>query len=289
MQWDWLKTFETVARLGSLTAAAKALKVSQSTVSRHVSHLEEHAGSPLLLRQSPIQLTQRGAALADAIKPMVDAALNAQATLEETQELHGEVVVATVGEIARWMLARRLSGFYRLHPHLRLRILVGNHISSLASGEADIALRMVRPTRGELVARKVHTEVYGFFMSKDQAPTHQTPWLGLAGSLAQIPEQRYIERAFEDRPPRLLVEDLETMAKAAESGLGVTLISQGVAALFKGLVRVEPEELGAVLPGPMPRRDVWMVVHRSKQHLPRVRVVMDWLVSAHQNLGVKER
>ena len=100
MQWDWLKTFETVARLGSLTAAAKALKVSQSTVSRHVGHLEEHAGSPLLLRQSPIQLTQRGAALADAIKPMVDAALNARATLEETQELHGEVVVANVVVVA---------------------------------------------------------------------------------------------------------------------------------------------------------------------------------------------
>jgi len=47
-QWDLLRTFESIARLGSVTAAAKALAISQSTASRHLLRLEEEAGSPLL-------------------------------------------------------------------------------------------------------------------------------------------------------------------------------------------------------------------------------------------------
>jgi len=55
MEWDLLRTFEAVARLGSLTAAAKALGVSQSTVSRQLTKLEQDAGSPLLLRDAPLR------------------------------------------------------------------------------------------------------------------------------------------------------------------------------------------------------------------------------------------
>ncbi len=75
MEWELLRTFEAVARLGSLTAASKALGVSQSTISRHLARLEERAGSPLLLRDAPQRLTERGASLLAAVRPMVDAAL----------------------------------------------------------------------------------------------------------------------------------------------------------------------------------------------------------------------
>ena len=108
MEWDLLRTFESVARLGSLTAAARALGVSQSTVSRQINKLEEVAGSPLLLRETPVQPTEKGAALLEAVRPMVDAALTVQSTLEEAPQLHGEVTLTTVGELLRWVLAPAL-------------------------------------------------------------------------------------------------------------------------------------------------------------------------------------
>jgi DNA-binding transcriptional LysR family regulator len=62
LDWSLLCTFEAVARLGSVTAAAKALGVSQSTVSRHLDRLEAEARSPLVTRERPVRLTERGGA-----------------------------------------------------------------------------------------------------------------------------------------------------------------------------------------------------------------------------------
>ena len=99
MQWDLLRSFEAVARLGSLTAASRALGVSQSTISRQLARLEEDARSPLLLRSAPIRLTERGEALLTTLAPMLDAARAAEAALEASPELHGQVTVTTVGEL----------------------------------------------------------------------------------------------------------------------------------------------------------------------------------------------
>lgn len=277
MEWDLLRTFEAVARLGALTAAAKALGVSQSTVSRHLARLEESAGSPLLLREIPLRLTERGAALLAAVQPMVDAALAAQSALEDTPELHGEVTLTTVGELVRWELAPRLPEFYRAFPHLRLRILAENRVTSLAAGEADVALRMFRPERGELVARKVLSASYGFFAAASLELHPEVPWLGLTGSLAAIPEQRFTERAFSPRPPRLLVEDVESLGIAVAAGLGVALLSRGLAKRLETVVEVSPRKVGAQASDELPSRDIWMVVHRSKQHVPKVRALMRWL------------
>jgi DNA-binding transcriptional LysR family regulator len=277
LEWELLRTFEAVARLGSLTAAGRALGVSQSTVSRHLARLEQRAGSPLLLRGPPLRLTERGGALVAAIQPMIDAALAARSALEDTPELHGEVTLATVGELVRWVLVPRLPEFHRGYPQLRLRLLASNRVSSLAAGEADVALRFARPDRGELVARRVHTETYAFFAATGLEAHAEAPWLGLAGSLADIPEQRFAERAFAGRAPRLLVEDVEALGLAVEAGLGVAVLPRSLVGRLTEVAEVEPRKVGARGEGSIPPRDLWMVVHRSKQRVPRVRALMRWV------------
>ena len=159
------------------------------------------------------------------VHDMVDAALAAQSSLEDTPELHGEVTLTTVGELVRWELAPRLPEFYRAFPHLRLRILAENRVTSLAAGEADVALRMFRPERGGLVARKVLSASYGFFAAASLELHPEMPWLGLTGSLAAIPEQRFTERAFSPRPPRLLVAPSPMSSMPALSSASTTLTS----------------------------------------------------------------
>lgn len=284
MDWDHLRTFEAVARLGSLTAAANALGVSQSTVSRQLKQLETRAGSPLLLRDTPVTLTPRGEELWMAVAPMVEAALAAEAALDDRPELTGTVSVTTVGEIARWVLVPELPRFYVAHPQLHLRLLVNNRILSLAAGDADIALRFIRPERGDLVARKLHSEDYGLFASKGLSLHASVPWLGLAGSLGGIAEQDFAERTFADRPARLLVEDLESLGMAVRDGLGVAVLPRRFGGTLRDVVEVQAHDVGGADAGTLPSRGLWMVVHGSKAKLPKVRAVMDWLVAVFDDI-----
>lgn len=278
MDWSLLCTFEAVARLGGVSAAAKALGVSQSTVSRHLDRLEAEARSPLVTRERPARLTERGARLLASMGPMVEGALAARSALEDEEELVGEVTVATVAEVLRWALAPRLPALLSRHPQLRLRVLTGNQLVSLAAGEADIALRLARPETGDLLVRRVGGYAHGMFLAVGVEAAPGLPWLGLTGSLAAIPEQRYAQRAFPDRPARLLVEDVESLALAAAAGLGVAILPRALAERVGGLREVSPEEIGARALGPVADRALWLVVHRARHKLPRVRAVARWLL-----------
>lgn len=284
MQWDTLRSFELIARLGSLTAAAKALGVSQSTISRQLQKLEDEAGSPLLFRENPIRLTDRGEALLDAVSPMVDAALAAQSVLDDLPQPEGEVVLTTVGEILRWMLSPQLPSFIRNFPKIQLRFLITNQIVSLAAGDADLSLRMTRPDSGDLFAKRLYSFQYKLFAASTLKLHAHTPWLGLTGSLAEIPEQRAMNKLFASRPPTALVEDIESLGIMVECGTGVALLPEALAERFKGLVEVQPQQVGAKASRPLPARDVWLVTHRSRHKLPKVRAVISWLESVTKKL-----
>ena len=123
----------------------------------------------------------------------------------------------------------------------------------------------------------MRTASYAFFAASSLSLHPEVPWLGLTGSLAEIPEQHHADRAFAARPPRLLVEDVESLGLAVEAGLGVAILARGLAARLVGVVEVTAQEIGAQGGDRIPSRDIWMVVHRSKQHVPRVRALMGWL------------
>lgn len=278
--WDLFRTFEAVARLETITAAAKSLGISQSTASRHLARLEEIAGCALFVRESPLRLTQRGETLRATLDPMVHAALAATTALEAPQEPRGTVTVSTVGEVVRWVLSRHFARFAKAHPHVLLRILADNRVSSLAHGEADIAIRLSRPTEGELVCKRLYTERYGYFVARSVSVTKETAWLGLAGSLAEIPEQRLAERVFAQRVARLLVEDVESLALAANAGLGLAILPARLAARYSELVEIAPEHAGLATNERITSRDFWLVVHKSKRRVAKVRAVMQWIEQA---------
>lgn len=280
MQWDHLRTFEAVARLGTLSAAAKGLGISQSSVSRHLARLEKLAGTPLCIRDTPVQLTDLGADLLRAMQPMLGGALSARSALDVSGEPRGEVTLATVGEVVRWRLSPQLKNFYCQYPNLRLRLLANNQVHSLAAGEADLAIRAARPDHGDLIARRIFRVGYGYFVARQCEARATTPWLGLAGSLAGIPEQRHAEQVFAQRAPRLLVEDVEALAIAVGAGLGVAVLPRDYA-LSQGLREVSARAVGARRAALAPRT-FWIVVHRARRKLPQVRAVMNWALEAFQ-------
>ncbi|MEZ4247640.1 MAG: LysR family transcriptional regulator [Polyangiales bacterium] len=276
IDWELLRTFEAVMRLGGVTRASRELGVSQSTVSRRLAQLEASAVSPLFRRSPVWGPSERGEALLAALGPMVDAALAANVALTADASVSGEVTLATVGELARWLLVPALPSFFAAHPELRLRILADARVQSLAAGEADLALRFARPERGELVARRVGVVRYALYGTRETSLEPSTPWLTLAGSLAALDEVRWATRVFEGRPPRLAVEDLEALGVAVRDGLGVALLPTTLVTRLPGLVELDGTRLGARAKRP-PVRTLWLVTHRAKRKLPAVQAVATWV------------
>ncbi|HTJ93124.1 MAG TPA: LysR substrate-binding domain-containing protein [Pararobbsia sp.] len=137
-----LRYFESVARLGTVTLAARELHVTHSAVSQQIRILEETMGVPLFLREARgLQLTEEGRLYALEIR----AALRniAQATrIAQTRPQPSELVVATLPSFAlHWLLAR-LPRFRERHPYYSLRLNTSLEVRDIRHGLADIGVRM---------------------------------------------------------------------------------------------------------------------------------------------------
>ncbi|MEL7371607.1 MAG: LysR family transcriptional regulator [Myxococcota bacterium] len=273
MEWELFRTFDAVVQTGSLTAAARRLGVSQSTVSRHMARLESQAASPLIIGTQPLLLTDRGRALVKAARSILDAALSAEVALQTHHEVRGEVTVTTVAEIARWYLAPNVRHLFKRYPELSLRILTTNQISSLASGEADVSIRLMRPMSGDLYARKLADIEYDVYAATGLNVRPDTPWLGLAGSVEDVPDQKVARLLFEGRTKKFACEDLEALTWALADGLGIALLPKRAAALQRGLSPVQDPQFSDRLPC----REIWLVTHRTRRSLASVRAVFAWL------------
>lgn len=182
MDWTLLQTLVACAEHGSFTEAARVLGVHQSTVSRRIAELEALAGEPVLdrVRSAP---TARGLALLDAARPMADGAMAAAAALEADEGASGTVRLACTVELVD-LLIEALPTLRVRHPDVSLELRTGTRVLSLATGEADLAVRP-RPANGLLVARRVLHIDYGIYA----ADMHwRMEWVGFTQELAELAE-----------------------------------------------------------------------------------------------------
>ena len=156
-RWDELRTFVEVARDGSLSADARRLGLSQPTVGRHIDALETTLGLTLFTR-SPRGLTPTPAAL--ALEPHVEAMAAAAAALGraasgEAAADRGAVRVTASEIIGCEVLPPILADFHAEHLGIAIELGLTNRTEDLPRRDADIAVRMVRPTQSGLVARRI--------------------------------------------------------------------------------------------------------------------------------------
>src|SRR5271163_506215 len=155
--WELFRSFLEVVRDGSLSAAARRLALTQPTVGRHIDALEAALGLSLFTR-SPRGLTPTPAAL--ALEPHVEAMAAAAAALGraasgEAAADRGAVRVTASDVIGCEVLPPILAAFRARHPGVALELTLTNRTENLARRDADIAVRMVRPTQSGLVARRI--------------------------------------------------------------------------------------------------------------------------------------
>lgn len=273
--WDDIRLFLELAREGSLSAAARRLKVDHSTVARRIAVLEKRLDLRLFDRLARgYVLTEEGETLLSAAERMETEALALQRQASGRPTLQGNVRISTSPMLASLFLAPRLAAFRRSHPDIRVALSGNNRVVDLSRREADIALRLTKPSESGLIARRVGAVGFGLYGgTKYLAATKPKDYgfIGYDEPMGTISQQRWLEQQLRGRPIVFLCSDMTTMYHATCAGMGVAVLPHFVGTTDAQLRHV-PAETAA------PDRDIWLLVHPDLRRAPRVRAAMDYLI-----------
>src|SRR6516165_3139165 len=277
LDWEDVRYFVALARHGTLSATARALRVNHATVARRIANLEALFGRALFDRRAKgYVLTAEGKAVLREANAMDEAALSVLRRLDAGTELSGSVRLAAGRVLAERFLIDRLRAFHERYPAIDLEVIGGSRIVSLAKREADVALRYGPPKDSELVARRVATITFGLYASpayREKLRAGQTPvFIGFDQESDFIAEAKWLARQFSDQRFSFRTNSQTTQAAAARAGYGVALLPRYIVAEHESdLVQVP---MGSRLP----ERDVWLLIRRDLTKVPRVKAVADYLV-----------
>jgi len=275
MNWDDLRFVLEVARTGSFVGAAKALRVSHTTVARRLQALEQGHGTPLFERRGSRYrptLVARGlidlAAEMDARVKAVERQLEAQA---EEPRVEGEVRIATADGLAE-RLGPQLAAFRARYPELKLVVTVSNEMVSLAGGDADVAIRITREPPERLVGRRLTDVRFAVYGAKKLLPQgdvdwHALPWVCLDDTRASTPQARWEATHVDDASVVFRTNARALFVDVVKRGMGVGVLPLGLA--DDGLEPLSGPIESLTLP-------VWILTHADLRRSPRIRAVMDF-------------
>lgn len=279
--WELYRSFLAVVRERSLSGAARALGLTQPTVGRHVDALEEALGVSLFTRsQSGLLATASAAQLLPYAEAMASAAsaLRRAASGEEDEE-RGAVRITASEMMGTEVLPASLAAFRELYPRIDVELVLSNRSQDLLRRDADIAVRMVKPTQGALTAKKLGSLRLGLHAHPRYLRTYGTP-----RSLEELRQHPLIgfdsEASLRRLPPGLGVElrrdwfafrcdsDIAQYA-ALKAGFGIGVCQVGLGKR-DGLLPLLPGLLSFEL-------GVWVVMHKDLRSSRRMRLMFDHL------------
>jgi DNA-binding transcriptional LysR family regulator len=289
MDWDKLRVFHAVAEAGSFTHAGEILNLSQSSVSRQVSSLEQSLNVPLFHRHARgLKLTESGETLYGTAKEVFAKVAIAESLVSEARDKpQGPLRITTAVAFGSIWLTERLKEFIELYPDIQVTLIVSEDELDLSMGQADVAIRMSPPTQPDLVRRPLLAMRHRVFASPTYLKDHGTPtsledlddhqiiayddsfhppyteinWLMYAGRPEEAPE----------REPVLRVNNIYAMFRAAASGLGIASLPDYMGRLAHDLVPILPKHEG-------PEYDIFLVYPEELRHSQRIVAFRDFLL-----------
>ena len=285
LDWNDLRYFLAVARDGSTLAAARELRVSQTTVARRIAALEEALGVRLFeKRQAGYSLTPDGQSLLGRAEE-VETALNGftDAASAKSRDVSGVVKITTEEVYAITLLAPLLTELHRLHPEIMIDLDTSQAVRDLGKGEADISLRSTKSGFQQpagLVGRQLCIDDWALYCSRDYAARNgiprkradlkKHPFIGGGGGNLWIHYQAWLQS--------LGLESQVAMHHATSGGLLSGVRSGfGIAVLPCIVADADPDLIQCVPPRGDHGRILWLFTHERVRHTPRVRAVIDFL------------
>jgi DNA-binding transcriptional LysR family regulator len=284
--WNLARAFLVTAQEGSFSAASRALGLTQPTLGRQVAALEQHFDVALFERTGRrLTLTASGRELLDHVQAMGEAATQISLTASgHAQSVEGHVCITATDGLAANLLPPALKMLRQTAPGITVEIIASTDVQDLKHREADIAIRHVRPTQGDLIAkfiRNVSMRLYATTAYLDQIgrpgpqdDLTQVSFIGYERSNTLI--DRLVDMGLNmpslaDQGALRITCQTEAVAWAmVQNGLGLGVMPEEVADRVQGIERAFPRLAPMAVP-------IWLVAHRELRTNRRIRIVFDAL------------
>ena len=282
VEWDDARYVLAIHRAGSLSAAARALDVNQSTVGRRLEALEAALAARLFFRtREGYVVTPEGERLLPhAVRMEEEAHAIRREISGQEARLTGLVRLTAPEAMSAKLLLPILGRFHARYPSIQLQLVADNRSLNLTKREADIAVRVGKPTDPQLIARRVCAFGAAPYASKTYIAAHGLPVaprfeghdaIGYVVSLGRVTEERWIAERFPDARIAFHSNSTPAQVGAAVAGMGIALLPCYLGDEEPTLVRLGTD-------ADMVMRALWLVVHRDLREATRIRVCCDFLV-----------
>ena len=282
--WNDLKAFLAVAETGSTLSAAQSMRVSQTTVARRIAALEEATGLNLFeRRQAGYALTPVGEAMMASAIAVRDAADRfGEAAGARSRDAGGTVSLTTMEIFAVTILPPILRDLRAVHPGIHIHLDTADEPRDLAAGAADIAIRSSKqPSGGGLVGRRIADNPWTVYCSRDYADLHGIPhtreelathpFIG-GGSYVWEPYQAWLKQYRLEDSVVMKYDTGTGLLAGVRSGMGLTILPAFIA-------DHEPDLIRCIPPKNEDTTGLWLLTHERLRHVPRVRLVLDFLAA----------
>jgi DNA-binding transcriptional LysR family regulator len=283
--WDLYRSFLAVLRLGSLSAAARALELTQPTLGRHIAALEAALGQPLFVRSqsglSPTDAAQSLTASAEAMEAAASAFLRtASGGLDDAK---GTVRLTASEFVGVEVLPPILAAFRGIHPAIDIELAISDTNQDLSRRDADIAVRMARPTQAALIARRLGDVGIGLYahrrylkhrdMPRSLAELGAHTIIGFDSDVIAVRMSRAGGLGASRGAFAFRSDNEHARLAALRAGFGIGPCQDGIARRDRDLVAVLPGEVRFDL-------EMWLVMHENLRTSRRVRLLYDHLATA---------
>ncbi len=282
--WNDLKAFLAVAETGSTLSAAQSMRVSQTTVARRIAALEQATGVILFdRRQAGYALTPVGEAMLASALAVRDAADRfGEAAGARSRDAGGTVSLTTMEIFAVTILPPILRDLRAAHPGIHIHLDTADEPRDLAAGAADIAIRSCKqPTGAGLVGRRIADNPWTVYCSRDYADLHGIPhsreelaahpFIG-GGGYVWEPYQAWLRQYGLEDSVVMKYDTGTGLLAGVRSGMGLTILPAFIA-------DHEPDLIRCIPPKNEDTTGLWLLTHERLRHVPRVRIVLDFLAA----------
>jgi len=252
IDWTEIQTIITVAKSGSLSAAARLLSVNHSTVLRRIQSFEKKHHVQVFIREHQgYRLSRHGHALLQDFDQIDQVMLSLQRRITDyDSELQGRLTLTTTENIFASFLKEPLFEFAKVFPRVELDLLISNQLVDMNLLEADIAIRPMGTMPEHFFGFNLFELQFFIYCPKEFVteiesidPFSWPYWVGYSGQLENARAGQTLKNRLKSKPI-IYANSFDGVAAAANSGLGLALLPSFIGDEMDGLERVtlEPQE-----------------------------------------------